>query len=236
MKRQIALLGCVILAGNVAIANVDCAKAPYGESVARYGRDEFQLGMIAKMHSGSGTTVARTMIRRVDKAMRAACRAKFQGRNLHRYVKLGLPPRMLAAISVGSIAAVVLNWKRQPRPEGGAASRPLRTAGASVPANRPRTSGSTVAPSVVAHANVVKITSNFPACPRRTDLKRLLTAALINKSGWSQAKAIGKRHGCIELHAGERVDRLRSDQWGGVTQVRREGHTRTYWTDSMAVR
>ena len=236
MKTQIALLGCLILAGNVAVANVDCAKAPFGESVAQYGRDEFQLGMLSMRHRANGPSVPRAMSRKIDKAMRAACLAKFYGENVPRYARLGLPPRRLASESVGSIAAAAITWNRPQHPGSATVARPSGTASISPPTQRPTASETTRGPPSRAHIHYLKVTSNFPACPRKVDLKRILTAALIDKAAWPQAEASGKRHGCIELHAGERVDRVRTDGWGGVTLVRPEGHTRVYWTDTMVVR
>lgn len=236
MKTRIALLGCLVLACNVAVANVDCAGAPYGESVAQYGRDEFQLGLIAMAHDDHPPSVPRALFRKVDKEMRAACLAKFYGVHRSRYARLGLPPHGLATESVGSIAAVTLRWSR-PSPRGGGTA-PLSSATASipVPAKRPAASGETPDSSSSAPVHYTKVKSNFPACPRRVDLKRILVAALIDNAAWPQAEAAGKRHGCIELHAGDRVDRVRTDRWSGVTQVRPEGQTRIFWTDSVAVK
>lgn len=81
MKTQIALLGCLVLAWNVASAHVSCAKAPYGESVAQFGRDEFRLGLIAAGHAADHSSVPPAMARAIDRAMRAACLAKFHGRD-----------------------------------------------------------------------------------------------------------------------------------------------------------
>ncbi len=236
MKTQVALLGCLILAGNVAIANVNCAKAPFGESVAQYGRDEFQLGVLSMAHNENSPSAPQAMRQKIGKAMRAACLAKFYGENLPQYARLGLAPHGLASESVGSIAAAALHWERPRHPGSGTVSRPAGMASVSASTRRPSASETTRGPPSVVHIHYLRVTSNFPACPRKVDLKRILTAALIDNAAWPQAEAAGKRHGCIELHAGERVDRVRTDGWGGVTQVRPEGRTRAYWTDTMVVR
>ena len=225
MATRIALLGCLMLAWNVAIANVDCATAPYGESVGRYGRDEFQLGVLSMTHSASHPGAPQATIRKIAREMRAACLAKFYGENLPRYARLSLPAQKLATDSVGSIAAVALHWGEPSHRSSVTVSPVSGTARSSVPVERP-----------TATVHYMRMTSDFSACPRRVDLKRLLAAALIDKAEWPQAAAAGRRHGCIELHAGDRVERVRSDRWGGVIQVRPAGRTGTYWTDSMAVR
>lgn len=235
MKTQIALLGCLVLAWNVAIANVDCARAPYGESVGRYGRDEFQLGILSMMHSASHPAVPRAT-RTIDKEMRAACLAKFYGESLPRYAKLGLPPQRLATESVGSIAAVAMHWNEPPHRSSGTVSPPSGMARVSVPAGQPTASAETHDSSSLAHVHYMRVTASFSACPRKVDLKRLLVAALIDNAAWPQAEAAGRRHGCIELHAGDRVDRVSRDSWGGMVRVRPEGLTMTYWTDAMVVR
>lgn len=236
MKMQIVVLGCLMLAWNVAIANVDCAKAPYGESVAQYGRDEFQLGIISMTHNDSHRSVPRAVLQRIEKEMRAACLAKFYGENLPRYAKVGLPRHMLATESVGSIAAAVIKWNRPNDLGSGTVPAPSSTVSVSVPTKRPTVSANTHDSSSLTDIHYMKVTSNFPACPRQVDLKRLLTAALVDNAAWPQAEAAGKRHGCIELYAGDRVDRVRSDRWSGVIQVRPQGRTRTYWTDAAVVR
>ena len=124
MKTQVALLGCLILAGNVAIANVNCAKAPFGESVAQYGRDEFQLGVLSMAHYENSPSAPQAMRQKIGKAMRAACLAKFYGENLPQYARLGLAPHGLASESVGSIAAAALHWERPRHPGSGTVSRP----------------------------------------------------------------------------------------------------------------
>lgn len=239
MKARIALLGCLMLAWNVAMANVDCAKPPYGESVGRYGRDEFQLGILAMTHSAGHPAAPRAMIRKIDGELRAACRAKFYGENLPRYARLALPPQRLATDSVGSIAAVALHWQEPPHRSSGAVSPVPGAARAPAPAVSP-VPGAARAPAPaerpIAPVHYMRMTSDFSACPRRVDLKRLLAAALIDKQAWPQAAAAAKRHGCIELHAGDRVERISSDGWGGVIQVRPAGHARAYWTDSLVVR
>lgn len=236
MKMQIAALGCLMLAWNVAIANVDCAKAPYGESVAQYGRDEFQLGIISVTHNDDHPSVPRVVLQRIEKEMRAACLAKFYGRDLPRYAKAGVRRHMLETESVGSIAAAVIKWTRPNDLGRGAVPAPSRTVSFSAPTKRPRVSGNTHNSSSLTDIHYVKVTSDFPACPRRVDLKRLLTAALVDNAAWPQAEAAGKRHGCIELYAGDRVNRVRSDRWSGVIQVRPQGQTRTYWTDAAVIR
>ena len=224
-----------MLAGNIAMANVDCAKAPYGESVDRYGRDEFQLGVMSMTRNANVASAPRAMSRKIDREMRAACRAKFYGEDLSRYTGLGLPPKRLAAASVGEIAAVAVGWNEPSRQISSAvASRSSRVP---VPPSALRpAAAATHAPSSAAPLHSMRVTSSFPACPRRVDLKRLLSAALIDHAAWPEAEAAGKRHGCIELHAGERVYRLRSDSWSGVTRVRPQGRTGAYWTDTMAVK
>lgn len=236
MKTQIALLGCLMLAWNVAMANVNCAKAPYGESVAQYGRDEFRLGIMSMTHSDNHPSEPRAMRRKIDKEMRGACLAKFYGENLPRYAKLGLPPHVLAIESVGSIAAVAINWDGRDHRGRGAVQPPSSTASVSVPNRRPPASGQTHASPSPAHIHYMKVTSNFPACPRMVDLERLLSAALIDNAAWPQAEEAGKRHGCIELHAGDRVYRVRTNAWRGASQVRPEGQTKTYWTDATVIR
>lgn len=225
MKTQVALFGCLMLACNVAIANVDCDRAPYGESVGRYGRDEFQLGILSVMHNGSHPGAPRAMIQKIDEEMRAACLAKFKGENLPRYARLALPPQGLATETVGSIAAAALHWNEPP--QRGSASVPAVSGTARVPVAVER-----AAPPV----HYMRMTSDFSACPRRVDLKRLLAAALIGNASWPEAEAVGKRHGCIELHAGDRVERVGSDRWAGVIRVRPAGRTAAYWTDAMVVR
>jgi hypothetical protein len=233
MKTRIALLWCLMLAGNVAIANananpnanIDCARAPYGESVGRYGRDEFRLGVLSVMHDGGHPAAPRALMRKIDEEMRAACLAKFHGENLPRYAGLALPPPRLAGASIGSIAAAALHWTEPPHPSSGTVPAVPSVAPAAVAAVRP-------APPV----HYMRMTSDFSACPRRVDLKRLLAAALIDKSQWPGAEAAAKRHGCIELHAGDRVERVSTDRWAGVIEVRSAGHPGTYWTDSMVVR
>lgn len=235
MKTRIALLGCLMLAGNVAIANVDCASAPYGESVGRYGRDEFQLGVMSMMHNASPASAPRAMNRKIGQEMHAACLAKFYGENLPRYAGLGLPPERLATASVGEIAAVAIGWNA-PRPRvGSTVASPSSTVSVPAPAGRPA-AAATHTPSPAAALHSMKVTSSFPACPRQVDLKRLLSAALIDNAAWPDAEAAGKRHGCIELHTGERVYRVQSDSWSGVTRVRPQGQTSAYWTDAMAVK
>jgi hypothetical protein len=236
MKMRIALLGCLVLAWHTAMANVDCAKAPYGESIAQYGRDEFQLGIIAVAHAGHAASRPRALFRKADKAMRAACLAKFHGLHRSRYARLGVPPHALATESVGSIAAVTLAGTRPNPPETGTAALSSATASLAEPAKRPAVSGEAPASSPRTPIRYAQVTSNFPACPRRVDLKRFLVAALIDKAAWPRAEATGKRHGCIELHAGERVDRVRTDRWSGVAQVRPEGRAGTYWTDAIVIR
>jgi hypothetical protein len=236
MKQQIALLGCLILAGNVAMAGVDCAQAPFGESVAQYGRDAFQLGMISVAHTANDPSARRATMHRIDRQMRAACLAKFDGEDLPRYAKLGLPPRRLATESVGSIAAVALKWRRpHPRGSDAAAAHSIITSVSASP-DVPATSAKPHGPPARALIHSMKVTSNFPACPRKVDLRRILTAALIDTAAWPEAEAAGKAHGCIELHTGERVSRVRTDEWGGVTEVRPAGHTRAYWTDTMVLK
>ena len=236
MKQQIALLACFILVGNVALANVDCARAPFGESVAQYGRDEFHLGMLSMAHDNNDSSVPRSTLQKVDGEMSAACLAKFYGKNLPRYAKLGLTPLRLATESVGSIAADALNWSRPDHGSHGSAPPPSSGTDVAASNNLPAASGKFRRPPSLVHVHYVMVTSNFPACPRRVDLKRILSAALINAATWPQAEAAGKEHGCIELHAGERVSRIRTDGWSGVTEVQPAGHTRTYWTDSMVVK
>jgi hypothetical protein len=236
MKTRIALLGCLVLGWHIAMANVDCARAPYGESIAQYGRDEFQLGIIARAHAGHPASRPRALFRKADKAMRAACLAKFYGLHRSRYARLGVSPQGLASESVGSIAAVTLTGARPHPPEAGTPRLSSATASLPEPAKRPAASGEAPAASPRAPLRYARVTSNFPACPRRVDLKRFLVAALINKAAWPQAEATGKRHGCIELHAGDRVDRVRTDRWNGVAKVRPEGRAGTYWTDAIVIR
>ena len=236
MKQQIALLGCLILAGNVAIANVDCARAPFGESVSQYGRDEFHLGMLSMAHIHHDPSVPRATMHQIDREMRAACRAKFYGEELPRYAKLGFTPHRLSTESVGAIAAVALNWSGPEHRAGGAVPRTASVANVSASKNLRTASRKPHSPPALRHIHYASVTSNFPACPRRVDLKRILTAALINNAAWPQAEAAGKKHGCIELHAGERVARIRTDGWSGVTEVRPAGDTKAYWTDSMVVK
>lgn len=235
MKQQIALLGCLILAGHAAIAGVDCAKAPFGESVAQYGRDEFQLGMISTEHNANDPSMLRATLQRIERQMRAACLAKFDGEGLPRYAKLGLTPQRLAAESVGSIAAIALDWRRPQHRGSGAAAPHSSITSVSASAHMPAASPKPHGPPSLAPIPYMKVRANFPACPRKVDLKRILSAALIDPAAWPQAEAAGKAHGCIELRAGERVSRVRTDGWGGVTQVRPAGHARTYWTDTMVV-
>lgn len=236
MKTRIALLGCLVLVWNTAIAKVECAKAPYGESVAQYGRDEFQLGVMSKTHNDRHASGQEAMMKKIDREMRAACLAKFYGKNVSRYTKLGMPPHALASKSVGSIAAVAMNWSTSHRRSSGAVVPPSRTGSVS-PTVKPAiaSNGAHNTPSG-AHRHYMKVTSNFPACPRKVDLKRLLAVALIDKTGWRAAEAASKRHGCVELHAGEHVYRLKTDLWDGVIEVRPQGRTRTYWTDAMVVK
>lgn len=236
MKTQIALLGCLLLAWSVASANVDCAHAPYGESVVQFGRDEFRLGMIAAAHTGDHPAVRQAMARRVKRAMRAACRAKFHGDDLARYAGLGLSPHSLKTQSVGAIAALTVTWSR-PADRGSAPIPPASSASGGSPTTARRTALRSVrrVPSAVERRSVA-VTSSFPACPRRVDLQALLSAALIDRSDWPQAEAKGRRHGCIVLRAGERVHPLRSETWSGVIQVQPDGHAKTYWTATAAVR
>lgn len=236
MKTRTALLGCFVLAWSVANAQVNCAHAPYGESVAQFGRDEFRLGMIAAAHAGDRRSVPQAMAREIDRAMRGACLAKFHGHNLTRYSKLGLSPRSLKTRSIGSIAALTVNWNGS-HPRGSGRIAPASSASGESPSAARRTvSGAVRHAPPPANGPSVAVTSSFPACPRRVDFERLLSAALIDKSDWSKAEAKGKRHGCIELRAGERVYRLRADTWSGLTQVRPAGRTRAYWTDTVAVK
>ncbi len=235
MKRRIALLGCLMLAWNVASAHVSCTRPPYGESVARFGRDEFRLGMLAARHSADHASLPRTMAQQVDRAMRAACRAKFHGRDLARYSRLGLSPRSLRTRSVGSIAALTVPWSRPRRPGSGAIAQSSATGGPPAGERRPTSSGVRPAPAPADNPSVA-VTSNFPACPRRIDFQALLSAALIDKSDWAKAQARGRKHGCIVLRAGEQVHPLRRETWTGMIQVRPDGQTRTYWTDTVAVK
>lgn len=235
MKTWVGLLACLMLAGNVAMANVDCAKAPYGESVGRYGRDEFQLGVMSMTHNPNPASAPRALDRKIDQEMRAACLAKFRGEDLPRYAGLGLPPERLAAASVGEIAAVAIGWS-SPRHQVSRTLAPHSSIAAAPAAALRSAAAATHAPSPATPLHSMKVTSSFPACPRQVDLKRLLSAALIDNAAWPEAEAAGKRHGCIELHAGERVYRLRSDSWSGVTQVQPQGQTGAYWTDAMAVK
>ena len=190
----------------------------------------------SRAHNRNDPSVPRATMHKIDREMRAACLAKFYGENLPRYARLGLTPHRLSTESVGSIAAAALNWSG-PDHRGNAAN-PHPASIASVPASRnlPTAARKPRAPTAPVHTHYVEVTANFPACPRRVDLKRILTAALINNASWPQAEAAGKKHGCIELHAGERVARIRTDGWSGVTEVRPAGHTRTYWTDTMVVK
>lgn len=236
MKTRFALLGCLVLTWSVASAHVNCAQAPYGQSVAQFGRDEFRLGMIAAAHAGDHRSVPQAMVREIDRAMRGACLAKFRGRGLARYSKLGLSPGSLKTRSIGSIAALTVNWNG-PYPHGsGRISPASSTSGGSPAAARRKASGGVRRAPPPANGPSVAVTSSFPACPRRVDFETLLSAALIDKSDWSKAEAKGKRHGCIELRAGERVYRVRSDTWTGLTQVRPARRARTYWTDTVAVK
>ena len=236
MKTRITFLGCLVLAWSVASAHVNCAQAPYGESVAQFGRDEFRLGMIAAAHAGDRRSVPQAMAREIDRAMRGACLAKFHGHNLTRYSRLGLSPRSLKTRSIGSIAALTVNWNGS-HPRGSGRIAPASSASGESPSAARRTvSGAVRHAPPPANGPSVAVTSSFPACPRRVDFETLLSAALIDKSDWSRAEAKGRRHGCIELRAGERVYRLRSDTWAGLTQVRPAGRARTYWTDIVAVK
>lgn len=236
MKPQIALLGCLMLVSHGAMANIDCARAPYGESISRYGRDEFQLGVLAVKRDGGKPSIPQDTMHRIEKEMSAACLAKIYGENLPRYVRLGLSPHALASESVGTIAAVALAWSGpQPGTNPGVAPQPA-VSGAAPPMKPPAASGEPGDASPATQMHYVRVTSNFAACPRKVDLERLLSAALIDSAEWPQAEAAGKRHGCIQLHAGDRVDRLATDRWGGMTQVRPEGQTAAYWTDTMVVR
>ncbi|MHB1871503.1 MAG: hypothetical protein ACYCT1_11710 [Steroidobacteraceae bacterium] len=236
MKIQIALLGCLLLAWRVASANVNCAQAPYGESVVQFGRDEFRLGMIAAAHNDAHRSVRQAVARRVNRAMRAACRAKFHDYNLARYAGLGLTPHSLKTQSVGAIAALTVTWSR-PSHRGSGRIAPASSGFGGSPATGRRTAlrGVRHVPSAVDHRSVV-VTSNFPACPRRVDFQTLLSAALIDRSDWPKAQAKGRRHGCIVLRAGERVHPLRSETWSGLIQVRPDGHTKTYWTATVTVK
>ncbi len=236
MKTRTALLGCFVLAWSVANAQVNCAHAPYGESVAQFGRDEFRLGMIAAAHAADPRSVPQATVRAIDRAMRGACRAKFHGRDLARYSKLGLSPRSLKTRSIGSIAALTVNWNGSYPHGSGRIAPASSTSGGSPAAARRTASGGVRRAPPPASGPSVAVTSSFPACPRRVDFETLLSAALIDKSDWSRAEAKGRRHGCIELRAGERVYRLRSDTWAGLTQVRPAGRVRTYWTDIVAVK
>jgi hypothetical protein len=236
MKTRIALLGCLVLAWNVASAHVNCAKAPYGESIVQFGRDEFRLGMIAAAHNDDRPSVPQAMRRALERAMRAACRAKFHGRNLARYSKLGLSPRSLQTRSVGSIAAVTVRWSSPYHRRSDRIAPVSSVSARSPPAGRRSPSGGVPHARSPADNHSVAVTSSFPACPRRVDIQTLLSAALIDKSDWPQAEANGRRHGCIVLDAGERVYPLRRETWTGLIQVRPKGHTRTYWTDTAAVR
>lgn len=229
-----------MLAWNVASANVDCSTPPYGESVAQYGRDEFRLGIIAMMHNDDRPLVPQSMMREVDKEMRAACLAKFYGQNLPRYSRLGLSPHSLRKQSVGSIAAVGLSWNR-PYHRGSArvpsaSSTASGTAAGPALTKRPTDSGKKQSSSFHSGNNLLKVTSNVPACPYKEDIKMLLSAALIDEASWPKAAAVGKRHGCIELRAGERVYRVRSDKWAGLIRVRPEGRAKAYWTDTLMVK
>ena len=237
MKTQLALLGCLALAWNVANAGVNCAKAPFGESLAQFGRDEFRLGMLAATRDDLHRSAPPpALLRQIERAMRGACLAKFHGHNLTRYSRLGLSPRSLKTRSIGSIAALTVNWNGS-HPRGSGRIAPASSASGESPSAARRTvSGAVRHAPPPANGPSVAVTSSFPACPRRVDFERLLSAALIVKSDWSKAEAKGKRHGCIELRAGERVYRLRTDTWSGLTEVRPAGRTRAYWTDTVAVK
>lgn len=236
MKTRIALLGCLVLACNVASAHVDCAKAPYGESVAQYGRDEFQLGIIAVTHDDNNPSVPQAMIREIDGAMRAACLAKFYGRNRPRYAKLGLPPHLLKTQSIGSIAALAVDWHRPYRHSSGRVAPATGAPGSSATAGQRAQARDSRRAASAADREYLTVTSNFPACPRKTDLQALLSAALIDESEWPRAEAKGRKYGCIELHAGDHVYPLRRDRWTGLIQVRPDGRARTYWTDTLVVK
>jgi hypothetical protein len=241
MKSRIALLGCLTLAGNVAMANVDCAKAPYGESVGRFGRDEFQLGAMSVAHNANSMSAPGSVSSEIDRQMRAACLAKYYGKHLPRYTRLGLAPGTLAAESVGEIAAVAIGWNAPRRQVGDTVASSSGTVSsgavrAVAPATRPRAVAAAQVPSSAAPLPVMKVASSFPACPRQVDLRRLLSAALIDNAAWPEAEAAGKRHGCIELHAGEPVYRVAINSWSGVARVRPVGLKGTYWTDAMAVK
>ena len=235
MKTQIALLGCLVLAWGVARANVNCARAPYGESVAQFGRDEFRLGMIAATHNDDRPSVPQAMVREIDRAMRAACLAKFHDHNLARYSRLGLSPDSLKTRSIGSIAALTIGWSR-PYRRGSGGIPPARSPSGGSPAGQRTASGEARHALPPADNRSVAVASNFPACPRRVDIQTLLSAVLIDKADWPRAEAEGRRHGCIVLRAGERVHPLRSETWSGLIQVRPDGHTRSYWTDTVAVK
>jgi hypothetical protein len=236
MKTQLALLGCLVFAWNIASAQVNCAQAPYGESIAQFGRDEFHLGMMAAAHHDDRPSIRPALLRKLERAMRAACRAKFHGRDLARYAKLGFSPHSLATRSVGAIAALTVQWNSPSGPGSDRIAPPPRLSGRLPATARGTASGSLRHPPPSANGQSVAVKSSFPACPRRVDIQALLTAALIDKSDWTKAEAKGRRHGCIELGAGERVYRLRSEAWSGLIEVRPQGRTRTYWTDAVAVK
>jgi hypothetical protein len=228
MKTLLAWLGCLLLAGQIAGAQVNCATAPYGESISRYGRDEFDLGIIAVKHNDNHRALPRALIREIHRQMRAACRAKFESRDLARYARLGLGRSALRTESVGAIAALAIDWqppyRQRTRLAAAAPPTPLRSARAPRHARR------------AASADLTTVTATFPACPRKSDIMRLLSAALIDKADWPHALARGKRRGCIELYAGERLHVLRQDVWTDLAHVRPERHARTYWTDLLALK
>jgi hypothetical protein len=236
MKTQIAVLGCLALAWNVANASVDCAKAPFGESLAQFGRDEFRLGMLAATHAEDHRPAPPALLRRIDRSMRAACLAKFYGDNLPRYSKLGLSPDVLKTRSVGSIAALTVDWNGRYRHGLGGTAPVSRASSGPASTARPMAPGGMRSSPPPAGKPLVPVTTDFPACPRKVDFQSLLSVALIDKSGWARAEAKGRGHGCIELRAGERVYPLRRERWTGLIQVRPAGRTRAYWTDAVAVK
>ncbi|MHB1540244.1 MAG: hypothetical protein ACYCUE_01035 [Steroidobacteraceae bacterium] len=237
MKTQLALLGCLALAWNVANAGVNCAKAPFGESLAQFGRDEFRLGMLAATRDDLHRSAPPpALLRQIERAMRGACRAKFYGDNLARYSRLGVSPHALKTRSVGSLAALTVDWRGRNR-RGALGRAPLSRAsrGPASTARGMAAGGRRFAPPP-AGKPLVAVTTSFPACPRKVDFQSLLSVALIDKSEWASAEAKGRRHGCIELRAGERVYPLRRERWTGLIKVRPAGRARTYWTDAVAVK
>jgi len=236
MKTQIALLGCLALAWNVANASVDCAKAPFGERLAQFGRDEFRLGVLAATRAGVHRSAPPALLRRVDRAMRAACLAKFYGDNVPRYSRLGVSPHALKTRSVGSLAALTVDWTGRYRRGAGGRAPVSRTSSEPASTARAMAGGGMRPRPSPAGKPLVPVTTSFPACPRKVDFQSLLSVALIDKSEWASAEAKGRRHGCIELRAGERVYPLRRERWSGLIEVRPAGRARTYWTDAVAVK